>query len=104
MIRSNTQSYTTKLTRDYNSNISCLPGSYVNSQAERPILLNSRKNQTSDIFNTNTQNVNTFKVSNKKFKSQIFGESHNEKKLVDNGRAGRPGQIRNVFSSQIQLI
>jgi hypothetical protein len=111
--RINTQSYSTKILRDYKSNISCLPGSQLNvANTERP-LVRQQKNQSSDIFNinnnnsnTNIQNYNSFKISNKKVENtnRIFGQSHNEKSLVSNPKAHRPNQIRNVFESQISII
>ena len=121
--RVNTQSYSTKILRDYKSNISCLPGSQINVANSERTLVRQQKNQSSDIFNinsnnnnskynnhsnsnTNMQNYNSFKVSNKKIENtnRIFGQSHDEKRLVSNPKAHRPNQIRNVFESQISII
>lgn len=105
----NYQSYSTKLNRDYNSNIACLPGSMVKRQVEERPNLKIRKFQNSDIFNTNTNynsNVNTsynsFKVSNKRAENitRIFEQSNDEKRLIPNPK-GKPNQIRNPFISQI---
>ncbi len=105
----NTPSYCTKLTRDYNSNISCLPGSMMNSMGADRILVKQRKNQTSDIFNSNSGNANgnfnSFNTSNRRVESnRIFGQSNEEKRLIPNPRAQRPNLIRNVFESQISIV
>jgi hypothetical protein len=102
------QSYSTKLHRDYKSNISCLPGSMINGYNERQKHVNIKKYQTNDIFNTNSNtytNYNTFKVSNRKPESsfRVFGQSQDEKKLIPNPKAHRPENIKNPFISQIQI-
>lgn len=109
LTRNNT-SYSTKLNRDYNSNITCLPGSMVRPIVEEKVNLKPRKNQSSDIFNLNPQNnkenYNSFKISNRKVENtnRVFGQSNDEKKLVPNPKASRPNQIRNVFASQITFV
>jgi hypothetical protein len=102
----NLNSYSVKLNRDYNSNISCLPGKLVNIQDERRII-KERKFQTSDIFNQQPHNnFNCFNVSNRKVQTsnRIFGQSNNEKKLIPHPLAHRPNQIRDVFRSQISIV
>jgi hypothetical protein len=102
----NLNSYSVKLTRDYNSNISCLPGKLLNTQDEKRIL-KERKFQTSDIFNQNPQNnFNCFNVSNRKVQNsnRIFGQSNDEKKLIPHPLAHRPNTIRDVFRSQISIV
>jgi hypothetical protein len=103
----NNESYHTKVLRDYNSNISCLPGSKINEDKQRPLIKN-RKFLMSDIFNTNppNNNYNTFKVSNKKIENmnRFWGQSNEEKKLIENPKAHRPYHIKNAFVSQIQII
>jgi hypothetical protein len=103
----NNQSYHTKVLKDYNSNISCLPGSKINEDKERPLIKN-RKFLTSDIFNTNSSNNsnNTFNISNRKTENlnKYWGQSNNEKKLIENPKAHRPYHIKNAFVSQIQII
>lgn len=71
-------------------------------------MMSSKRYQTSDIFNTrpstanNNNDVNSFKNCNNTNRS-VFGESRNEKKLIDNGRVKRPDFIRNPFISQISI-
>lgn len=101
----NYQSYSTKLNRDFNSNISCLPGSMVRQQVnveERP-RSSVRKFQNSDIFNLNTT-YNSFKVSNKRVEniSKIFGQSNDEKKLIPNPK-GKQNLQKNTFRSQFSF-
>jgi hypothetical protein len=105
MIHRSTPSYSTKLNRDYNSNISCLPGNLINNSAnDRPTPV-MRRHQTSDIFNINPS-YNTFKTSNRKVEQvqRIFTQSNNEKKLIPHPKAQRPNVIRNVFESQISIV
>jgi hypothetical protein len=105
IVHRSTPSYSTKLNRDYNSNISCLPGQLINNpNGERPAL-KMRRNQTSDIFNVNP-GYNSFNISNRKVETvnRIFGQSNNEKRLIPNPRAQRPNVIRNVFESQISIV
>ena len=76
------------------------------------ILVKHRKNQTSDIFNSNSGsnsningNFNSFNTSNRRVESnRIFGQSNEEKRLIPNPRAQRPNLIRNVFESQISIV
>lgn len=101
-------SYNTKVIRDYNSNISCLPGSRINNLPERPVTHNIRRYQSSDIFNIGTPSSTNYNSFNKKAntyaKNNIFAQSNNEKKLVPHPKSHRPDNIRNVFVSQIQII
>ena len=102
----NTESYQTKVIRDYNSNISCLPGSKINEAVEKPLIKN-RKFLSSDIFNANNDNsYNSFKVSNKKIENvnKFLGQSNEEKKLIAHPKAHRPNYVKNAFVSQIQII
>lgn len=103
-IYKNSNSYSTKITRDYNSNISCLPGCLVNSSNPQTIPQKNRKNLVSDIFNT--KSINSFNTSNKRVEkdNKIFGQSNDEKKLIPNPKAHRPNVIRNVFESQISIV
>jgi len=92
--------------RDYNSNISCLPGSTINEVVQTP-LIKQRKFLTSDIFNSNQDNsYNYFKVSNKKIENvnKFLGQSNEEKKLIQHPKAHRPNHVKNAFVSQIQII
>jgi hypothetical protein len=105
MIHRSTPSYSTKLNRDYNSNISCLPGKLVkNNSNDRPTPV-MRRHQTSDIFNISS-NYNSFKTSNRKVETvqRIFTQSNDEKKLIPHPKAQRPNVIRNVFESQITIV
>ncbi len=103
-IGKNNESYNTKIFRDYNSNVSCLPGSMVKQPQinDIPISNKARKNQTSDIFNTNPA-INSFKTANKRVTNRVFNESNEEKALIPFPKANRPHQIRNAFTSQITL-
>lgn len=97
----NNLSYQSKITRDYNSNIACLPGATLNTFNDKPIPI--RNNQNSDIFNRNTNIAyNSFNTSNKRVDTnRIFAQSHIENKLLPINKAHRPEQIRNAFTSQI---
>jgi len=62
IVKSN-QSFSSKVVRDFNSNISCLPGNMINtepSQKQRPV--SSRRYENNDIFNR--QPVNTSYTNN----------------------------------------
>src|SRR5690606_38697217 len=68
IIRNVNQSNSTKLHRDYNSNITCLPGSMINCFNDRPKTTTVRKFQSSDIFNVNQNanpNMGSFRTSNR---------------------------------------
>ncbi len=99
------------MNRDYNSNVTCLPGTMV-SKARPETTSNrySRKHMSSDIFNcgsnSNSNNGygNSFKMSNKKVVNSVFNQSMQEKNLIPHPRAHRPNQIRDVFTSQIALV
>lgn len=104
IIVKNNHSYNIKINKDYNSNVSCLPGSHVNRHSNEHKSYNqeSRKHLTSDIFNTNN-NYNSFNINNRKVSNRNYTQSFNEKKLIDDGRSKRPAHIRNVFDSQISI-
>lgn len=121
------QSFSSKMVRDFNSNISCLPGNMINLEpAQKQRLVSARKYETNDIFNrqpiapgngagsgssnyVNQNNFNSFKVSNAKNNSSnavnrtVFEESKNEKKLIEYTKTKRPEYIRNPFASQITI-
>lgn len=102
----NISTYSVKLSRDYKSNISCLPGNLVNKENEKHTI-KERKFQSSDIFNQNPiTNHNSFNVSNRKVQNtnRIFGQSNEEKKLIPHPLAHRPNQVRDVFRSQISIV
>lgn len=105
MINRSTHSYSTKLNRDYNSNITCLPGNLIKHNTNDQSMPVMKRHQTSDIFNINP-NYNTFKTSNRKVETvqRIFTQSNDEKKLIPHPKAQRPNIIRNVFESQITIV
>lgn len=130
IIQKSKEAFNAKLVRDFNSNISCLPGNMINTEpSQRSRLISARRYETSDIFNrnpanntknnlnnhnagmntttnTNYNNYNSFKVSNAKppVNRNIYEESKGEKKLIDNGKSKRPDFIRNPFASQITIV
>ena len=101
-MKSINESFSTKLYCDYNSNITCLPGSQFNVTQEKPRIISLRKFQTSDIFNTQpdtpSKNGNLF---NKKNSSKIFGESEQEKLFIQQPTA-QLKQLENVLIILIQ--
>lgn len=120
------QSFSSKLVRDFNSNISCLPGNMINTEpSQKQRLISARRYENNDIFNRqptarvndvsagsssylNQNNFNSFKVSHAKNNSNavnrsVFQESKNEKKLIEYTRSKRPEYIRNPFASQITI-
>ena len=106
-IQRNNISFSSKMNKDFNSKISCLPGNMVNSEvANKTRVMSSKRYQTSDIFNRQPVNVNndvnSFKNCHNTNRS-IFDESRNEKKFIDSGRTKRPEFIRNPFISQISI-
>ena len=108
-IAKNNFSFSSKINKDFNSKIACLPGNMVNTEpVNKTRNMSSKRNQTSDIFNrqgnnnNNNSDFNSFKTNNNVNRS-IFHESKNEKKLIDHGRTLRPDFIRNPFISQISI-
>jgi hypothetical protein len=120
------QSFSSKVIRDFNSNISCLPGKMINTEpSQKQRLISSRRYECNDIFNrqpvaqgnnnnsgcsyyVNQNNFNSFKVSNSKNMSNagnksVFEESKNEKKLIEYTKSKRPEYIKNPFASQISI-
>lgn len=108
----NNKSFSSKIVKDFNSNISCLPGNFINSEQKEKLRMTSTKRfENNDIFNVNYSNnqnnnnhnviYNSFNVSNSK--SKIFETSNNEKRLIENPKSKRPDFIRNPFSSQITI-
>ncbi len=74
----------------------------------RSRFISSKRYETNDIFNrqqTNNNTINSFKQSNIKNNSNrnIFEESRNEKRLIENSKSKRPDFIRNPFTSQITI-
>lgn len=98
--------HSTKLQKDYNSNISCLPGTRRNTDYEKTKIVDPRKHQSSDIFNLHNPNsLNSFnRKANSNIRQNVFSESKEEKKLVPHPKSHRPDYIRNPFVSQIQII
>jgi len=126
VIQKTSQSFSSKVVRDFNSNISCLPGNMINTEpTQKHRLVSARKYETNDIFNrqptapgntansvsssyVHQNNFNSFKVSNSKNSSNavnrsVFEESKNEKKLIEYTKSKRPEYIRNPFASQITI-
>ena len=76
-----TESFNTKLYRDYRSNVACLPGSVINETRNQNYLCqpNIKKNESHDIFNINNYSTdtkaNTFR---RKYENtnRIFGDSN----------------------------
>ena len=105
------ESFSTKLYRDYNSNISCLPGRNKNEQrGENPTLVaqNMRKYMSNDIFNVNMNkinptNTNNFNVDNTR--RENFARTFGESKSYLNYNRPTTGVRRNEMKnrSQIQL-
>ncbi len=121
------QSFSSKMVRDFNSNIACLPGNMLNTEpTQKHRLVSARKYENNDIFNrqpiapgngsgpgssnyANQNNFNSFKISNAKNNSSnavhraVFEESKNEKKLIEYTKSKRPEYIKNPFTSQITI-
>jgi len=118
-IAKTSQSFNSKITKDYNSNIACLPGSKINTEPIRKTrLISVKRYESNDIFKdkpvnvtqsyNNIHNFNSFKVSNSKINNisvnrSIFEESKKEKKLIEYTKSKRPDYIRNPFTSQITI-
>ena len=85
--------------KDYNSNVSCLPGNCVNREREN-ISRTTRNYQQSDIFNLNSD---TFKQDMRKKNIRLQYQSENEKRLIPDKLMQKPVNIRNVFQSQISI-
>lgn len=126
MIPKTNQSFSSKVVRDFNSNISCLPGNMINTEpSQRQRLISARRYESNDIFNrlpithgnvascgssnyVNQNNFNSFKIShaknsNNNVNRSVFEESRNEKKLIEFTKSKRPEYIKNPFASQITI-
>jgi hypothetical protein len=102
IIRSNV-AFNAKVSRDYNSNISCLPCKLENIPASRPHTA-TRNYQKSDIFNTQREvPVNSFNQCNRNKNIRDFKESGNEKRLIPDKLTPRPMQVKDVFRSQLTI-
>jgi hypothetical protein len=100
VVRSNV-AFGVKMTKDYNSNIACLPCRLENQPMDRPV--STRNYQKSDIFHTGpVEPVNTFNKSYRRKDIRHCKESEIEKKLIPYGLP-KPNQYKDPFKSQISL-
>lgn len=105
-----TESFNTKVSRDYRSNVACLPGSVINDERNRNYLYqpNQKKYESQDIFNINYSNTarqppNSFNVSHKKRFEQSDTKYNNSNPPINRPFTGiRRNEYKN--RSQFQII